>query len=447
MTFIAWSSASALRAFPRIFKFEEDPMFRNSGGSAHVLPLLWQAIFLAAFLLAGIVAPASAQEKAKIRTITAFIRLDPGQYKQQVTDTLTMLRNAKARFELAHYEVQTIRITTQPFPEYTHGMSKQSVLALFHDLDALAAQENVSISIGPALMEEKDDPGQAELLEEILGLTSHLYGSVVIAGSDGVHWKSIPSAAGIIKYLEDHGDKGLGNFRFAAIANVQAYTPFYPASYHQGLGHQFAVALESANVVAAVMAVQRDPEVTRQALVSELGLQARSVEDIASKIDQDTGWTYMGLDLSPAPMKYASIGSAVAGSTGGRFGTSGTLTAVATITSALRDINVKKVGYSGVMMPVMEDTRLAQLWGEGALSMDQLLAYSAVCGTGLDTIPLPGDVTTQKLERILGDVATLSVKLSKPLSARLLPVAGAKPGDQTSFDDPNLVNTVIQPLP
>jgi uncharacterized protein (UPF0210 family) len=296
-------------------------------------------------------------------------------------------------------------------------------------------------------MNDKDDPGQAELLEEILGLTSKLYGSVAIAGNDGVHWKSVHAAAGIIKYLEDHGDKGLGNFRFAAIASVQAYTPFYPASYHEGLGHQFAIALESANVVAAVMAVQRDTEVTRQALISELGLQARSVEDVASKIDQDTGWTYMGLDLSPAPMKYASIGSAVAGFTGGRFGTSGTLTAVATITSALRDISVKKVGYSGVMMPVMEDTRLAQLWGEGALTMDQLLAYSAVCGTGLDTIPLPGEVTTQQLERILGDVATLSVKLSKPLSARLLPVAGAKAGDQTSFDDPNLVNTVIQPLP
>ena len=50
----------------------------------------------------------------------------------------------------------------------------------------------------------------------------------------------------------------------------------------------------------------------------------------------------MGLDLSPAPMKEASIGSATAGFTGGRFGTSGTLTAVGTITSALRDIQVKK---------------------------------------------------------------------------------------------------------
>ena len=422
-------------------------MFRSSGSSTTILHLAWHATFFAAFVFVAAITSAYGQEKPKIRTITAFIRMDPAQYKQQITDTLTMLRNAQARYQLAGYEVQSIRITTQPFPEYTRGMSKQAALAFFHDLDGLAKQEGIFISIGPALLTDKDGPEQGELLEEILGLTSNLHGSVVVAGTDGVHWKSVHAAADIMKYLEDHGDKGLGNFRFAATANVPAYTPFYPASYHQGLGHQFAIALESANVVGAVMAVKRDPEATRQVLVSELGRHARFIEDIASDIDRMTGWTYMGLDLSPAPGKLASIGSALAGFTGGRFGTSSTLTAVATLTSALRDITVKKVGYSGVMMPVLEDTRLAQLWGEGALSMDQLLAYSAVCGTGLDTIPLPGDVTTQQLERIIGDVATLSVKLSKPLSARLLPVPGAKAGGQTTFDDSNLLNTVLQPLP
>jgi uncharacterized protein (UPF0210 family) len=422
-------------------------MLRNSAGSAHVLPFLWQIFFLAAFLAAVMVPPAAAQEKPKVRTITAFIRLDPGQYQQQIADAAKMLSNAKARFGLAGYEVQTLRITTQPFGEYTHGMSKDSALALFKEIDALAKQNQVSISVGPAIISEKDKPSQAEVLEEALAQSSNLFGSVIVAGNGAVHWKSVQAAAEIMKYLEDHTDKGIGNFHFAAIASVQAYTPFYPASYHEGLGRQFAVALESANVVAALMAVKRDADATRQVLTSELGRHARAVADVAEKIDQETGWTYMGIDLSPAPMKYASIASATAGFTGGRFGTSGTLTAVAAITSALRDISVKKVGYNGVMMPVLEDTRLAQLWGEGALTMDQLLGYSAVCGTGLDTIPLPGDVSTEQLERIIGDVATESVKLSKPLSARLLPVPGAKPGDQTSFDDPNLVNTVIQPLP
>lgn len=422
-------------------------MFRNSGSSAHVLPFLSHAIFLAAFLLVGIVSPASAQEKPKIRAITAFIRLDISQYKQQIAETLAMLRKAKARFELAGYEVQTIRVTTQPFTEYTRGMSKKDVLAFFHEFDEVAKRENILIGIGPAMMSEKDDPSEAQLLAEILSETGSMRGTVVVAGADGVHWKAVHAAAEVIKFLEDHTDHSIGNFYFAAIANVPAYAPFYPASYHQGLGHQFAIALESANVVAAVMAVQRDAESTRQALISELGMHARAVEDIASKIDQESGWTYMGLDLSPAPRKEVSIASATAGFTGGRFGTSGTMTAAATITGALRDIAVKKVGYSGLMMPVLEDTRLSQLWSEGAISMDQLLAYSAVCGTGLDTIPLPGDITVERLERIIGDVASLSVKWSKPLSARLLPVAGAKPGDRTAFDDPNLINTIIQPLP
>jgi uncharacterized protein (UPF0210 family) len=422
-------------------------MFRSTGWFFAIMQMFSQAIFLGAFFFAAAVMPASGEEKPKVRAITAFIRLDTTQYKQQIADALKMLQNAKARFELAGYEVETIRVSTQPFPEYTRGMSKQATLAFFHDLDNLAKQEKFLVGIGPALMSEKDDPAQAQVLAEVLSLTSSMRGTIVVAADDGVHWKAVRAAADVMKYLEDHTDHSVGNFYFAAIANVPAYAPFYPASYHQGLGHQFAIALESANVVAAVMAVRRDADATRQALVAELGMHARAVQDVASKIDQETGWTYMGLDLSPAPNKEVSIGSAIAGFTGGRFGTSGTMTAAATITAALRDITVKKVGYSGLMMPVLEDTRLSQLWSEGALSMDQLLAYSSVCGTGLDTIPLPGDTTADQLARIIGDMASLSVKWSKPLSARLLPVAGAKPGDRTTFDDPNLVNTVIQPLP
>src|SRR4029077_5286487 len=405
ITFIARSSAGGLRAFLRIFEFEEDQMFRNRGGSLHVIPFLSHRIFLAAFLLATVVAPTSAQEKHKVRAITAFIRLDTTQYRQQIADTLTMLLKTKARFELAGYEVQTIRITTQPFTEYTRGMSQQDVLAFFHDFDNLAKKENILIGIGHALMSEKDNPGQAQLLAEILSLKFH---ARHCCGS----WRRRHSLEGracspeVMKYLEDHTDHSIGNFYFAAIANVPAYAPFYPASYHQGLGHQFAIALESANVVPAVLVVQRDQESTRQALISELGMHAIAVEDIASKLDLETGWTYMCLDLSPAPRKEVSIASATAGFTGGRFGTSGTMTAAATITSALRDIAVKKVGYSGLMMPVMEDTRLSQLWSEGAISMDQLLAYSAVCGTGLDTIPLPGDTTTERLEAKIGDAPT-----------------------------------------
>src|SRR5690349_17036316 len=62
---------------------------------------------------------AAAEVKPKIRAITAFINLDRAQYKEQVADALKMLRRAQTTFESRGYQVQTIRIATQPFPEYT----------------------------------------------------------------------------------------------------------------------------------------------------------------------------------------------------------------------------------------------------------------------------------------------------------------------------------------
>src|SRR5207248_7830582 len=47
--------------------------------------------------------------RPRIRTITAFINLDPAQYKQQVAETMTMLRRAKTIFESRGYQVQTLR--------------------------------------------------------------------------------------------------------------------------------------------------------------------------------------------------------------------------------------------------------------------------------------------------------------------------------------------------
>jgi uncharacterized protein (UPF0210 family) len=68
-------------------------------------------------------------------------------------------------------------------------------------------------------------------------------------------------------------------------------------------------------------------------------------------------------------------------------------------------------------------------------------------GTGLDTVPLPGDVTERELARIIGDVALLAWKWQKPLTARLPPVHGRKAGEMSEFDDPFVVNARLQALP
>jgi uncharacterized protein (UPF0210 family) len=385
--------------------------------------------------------------KPKIRAVTAFVRLDRAQCKTQIAETLVFLRKAKATYEKAGYEVQTIRITTQPFPEYTKGLSPEQVLEFFRGYDALAVKEGFDAAIGPAMLKDSDDAGEAELLGIILSRAKTLEGSISIAGEDGLHWQSIRAAALVIKYLEEHTKHGQGNFNFTAAALVPSGTPFYPASYLTGPGKQFALALESANVVAEALTGAKSADAAEARLKNLLGRSAQEIEKTAEQLALQTGWKYGGIDLSPAPLKDDSIGGAIEKFYGVPVGSSGTLTAAALITRALRRIPVTHAGYSGLMLPVLEDSVLAQRWSEGRLTMDALLSYSAVCGTGLDTIPLPGDITVEQLTRILGDVASLAVKWHKPLSARLQPAPGRKPGEMTEFDDPFLVNAKIQPLP
>jgi uncharacterized protein len=408
------------------------------------------ASILLFFSLTG---PAQAQQKTaaapeakpKIRAITAFINLDRAQYKEQVADALKMLRRAQTTLESRGYQVQTIRIATQPFPEYTKGLTAQQAVAFFKEYDALAQKEKFAASIGPAMLDGNEDAGWADILAQILSNTKTLNASLVVSGEDGVRWNAVGAAARVMKKLEET-EHSQGNFRFAAIAMVPPLTPFFPAAYHTGFGHQFAIALESANVVAAAFKDAPDLATAKQRLTDSLAASAFDIEQHAGRVDRETGWTYMGIDLSPAPSGNVSIGAAIENLTTQPVGMSGTLTAAATITAAVKDVKVKQTGYSGLMLPVLEDTRLAQRWSEGHLSIDALLSYSAVCGTGLDTIPLPGDITAEQLSLIIGDMASLAVKWHKPLSARLLPVLGKGWGEMTEFDDPFLVNAKLQSL-
>ena len=406
--------------------------------------------FLGSALLSGAALAWPAEEpakspKPKARAITAFLKLDRARYREQVQDTLKLLRRAKRAVEAGGYQVESLRITTQPFPDYTRGLSRPDALRFFREYDALAIQESFDANIGPAMLRDADDPAQAQLLAEILSATKSLEASVAIGGEDGIQWKCVQAAAALVKFVEERSPGSAANFNFAATAMLAPYAPFYPGSYHLGEGRRFAIGTEAANVVDWVFSqTAGNAPVAAERLTRELSTHAVALEKLAQQIEQETGWTYMGIDATPAPLREVSIGAAIEKFTGARFGASGTMTAAAVITRAVQSVPVKRIGYSGLMLPVMEDSLLAERWSEGAYDVDALLAYSAVCGTGLDTIPMAGDVTPQQLERILGDVATLAVKWKKPLTARLLPVKGKKVGDRTAFDDPFLVNTLIR---
>jgi uncharacterized protein (UPF0210 family) len=402
------------------------------------------ATVLLCLLAADAVHAASEVAKPKVRAITAFVRLDRRSYEKQISEAMTVLNAAKAEFARRGYETQTVRIVTQPFAELVKNLSDQDALAFLRSLDDLSQKDGFVPNVGPAMLHDTDDPAAMDLLARVLSVLEHLNASAVIADDDGIHWKTIRETAKLVRYVTDHSTRSQGNFQFTATAMLKPLGPFYPGAYHTGAGKQFSLGFEGANIVQRVFgATHGDFDASVAELTRQLTIHAKVAEEVGDAVAASSAWTFAGVDPTPAPMGDASIGDAIERYTGANFGANGTMTAALAITSAVKAVKVKQIGYSGLMLPVMEDRRLAQRWAENTYETDSLLAYSALCGTGLDTVPLPGDVTEERLAKIFSDVAALAWKWHKPLSARLQPVKDRKAGDKTDFDSPYLFNTTL----
>ena len=309
-------------------------------------------------------------------------------------------------------------------------------------------KEDFLPNVGPGMMNDGDDPATMHLLERALSTLPNIEASAIIGDEKGIHWKTIQRTSELVKYVSEHSPRSQGTFNFTATAMLKPLSPFFPGSYHTGAGRQFAIGFEGANVVAEVFTRDKgNADAATADLTAALTRHATVADRIGNKVAGETGWSYAGVDPTPAPLGDVSIGAAIEDFTGARFGSSGTLTAARIITAAVKAVAVKQTGYSGLMVPVMEDKLLAQRWAESTYNVDSLLAYSAVCGTGLDTVPLPGDVTVEQLNWIFADVASLALKWNKPLSARLQPIPNKKAGDRTDFQDPYLFNTTVHALP
>ena len=386
--------------------------------------------------------------KPRIRAITGFITIDAKSYASQIQETVTFLSQVRDAVKAAGYDVAGIRISTQPFPQYTRGMNRTDAMAMLRGINDLATTLRFAPNVGPAMVNDTDDTASVDLITDVLAdPANRLNANIIVASDDGIHWKAVRQAARVIKAVGERSPHGQGNFNFGATAMLKPFGPFYPGAWHPGGGpRSFAIGLEAANVVMDVFAREHDPRTAAKTLSDALTVHLRAVEIAAMKAAAGSQWTYAGIDPTPAPGGQSSIGAAIESFIGAPFGSPGTETAAATITRAVKDVPVKQTGYSGLMIPVLEETTLTRRWTEGTYGLDSILAYSAVCAGGVDTVPLPGDTSEAAIAGIVGDVATLAFKWNKPLAARLLPAPGKKAGEMTEFSGA-LANAIIQPLP
>jgi uncharacterized protein (UPF0210 family) len=179
----------------------------------------------------------------RIRTITAGVNLKSLSDSKTLESAMAFLGRAKKEYEKAGYEVQTLRIATQPLGEYLDGHSLDEAISELKEIDRLLTSRDVLLAVGPVISEDRYDPDLPNWAARLIEATNNISFSVSVAsGESGLHQQAVRSAAEIMVAISKTSKGGEGNFRFTATANCPPDIPFFPAAYHRG-SPSFAVGL------------------------------------------------------------------------------------------------------------------------------------------------------------------------------------------------------------
>lgn len=397
----------------------------------------------------------------RVRTVTIFVNLTPSMFSsnsseeltQLVTKSCQILKRVQKELE-TKYEVQTVRIATNPFGEWLLEPGPNALgiietrLALLSTL--LHENEIQFCSLGPA-----------ETVDEIsLACAKIVQASPIFSCSANIDSvESAQRAAQCILELSKTTDGGLGNFRFCAAGSCKPFIPFFPAAKSQQGNDAgivgFAVGLENGALAKSLLqkckTIDDIPTVFGSGMASAI-LPVQMACELASRHNNNNNYCpYLGMDtsLNPSLDEGGSIAQAIEclEQVRGGFGGRGTLAAAAAITTSLQSLaGIKLTGYCGLMLPVCEDRRLAELASQDKLQISDIMSISSVCGVGIDTVPIPGDCSEEMLASLILDVAAVAKRWNKSLTCRVFPVPGLQQGERTTFDSPYLCNCKVLSL-
>lgn len=363
-----------------------------------------------------------------LRSLTGFVSLADPLVDSSLRAFSQLARAGRERFSRAGLPLQTTRVATQSIS----AIRTRNLTQFARDLQAVCqANEIAYASLGAPRGDEKI----AQEIAAALLATESVFGSAHITHDHTISLSAIRTAAQTIYELGRSAADGFGNLRFAALAHCAPHSPFFPAAHHDDSQPAFAIATEGASLAVEAFTNAANLDQARDRLVRAIENECNKITPIAQSLEKEFSFRFAGIDFSMAPYPdeahARSIGAAMETLTGAKFGEHGTLFAAAFITDCIHRAKFPRTGFSGLFVPVLEDTILGAR--SASLSLQDLLLYCSVCGTGLDTIPLPGDTSPDAIAAILLDLATLAVKLDKPLTARLLPIPGLRVGDETNF--------------
>ncbi len=405
------------------------------------------------------------KELCKIRTITTFISLDNNKesWNEKIKAASAFCLDLTEEFANNDYTVQSIRIVTNPFGEYLNTDNLNNASADLRYLNELLNSSNTSGMRIRFAIGEARTKGEIGLLPDLIKEFGDLCNVCVNVGLDefGILDNDlIKDSVKAVQRISTITPRGEGNFNFTVNFNCEPLIPYFPASYHRKeLGNRFVIGLETPDLLVNVL-TNHNKSAGKQnhtgqfkdyfdVMSTALQHHITDINNIIENSTCDKSYAFSGFDSSAAPSKdcasmvevYEQIGVEY-------FGASGTVEASSLLTKVFKSIKgVELVGFSGLMLALTEDTGLAKGTIDENFDIRSLLTYSAVCGIGLDTVPIPGNTPADKIAALMRDTGTMAYRLNKPLTVRLFPVPGLNAGDLTSFDSDDLCNCAVLAVP
>ena len=383
-----------------------------------------------------------------VRALTGF--LDPGWPidPRRIGALSETMRAARKVLQDSGYLVQSLRLATPPPSLLERPVAPADRPELARQLEAQCFVHGLDYAaLGPALPDEMT--GYA-VIPDLLAATENVFTSAVIASPEtGLSLPAAHAAADVIQRASTIAPDGFANLRFAALASVLPGSPFFPAAYADRGAPAIAVATEAAELAVDALREVTSPAKARRRLVSMIEAHGAAFERLLQPVLTQADIRFLGIDfsLAPYPEPVRSLGSAIEAFGPPAVGAFGSAAACAFLADCLDQAKFRRTGFCGLFMPVLEDSILAARAASGQLTVTDLLLYSTLCGTGLDVVPLPGDVSPDALAAVLIDVGAVSLRHAKQLTARLMPLPGKAAGDDVHFDFPYFADSRVLALP
>jgi uncharacterized protein (UPF0210 family) len=390
-----------------------------------------------------------------IRAITYSIDINKTLdqlYKNKVKRDIEILRST---FESKGIFVRTIRFNILPIKQ-NERIDKFLFLKQINVLSELCEALQIrwfNIAFDLIYLPKKDIQVITSIGYDIIKRLSNSFINFIVADSEQINTYAAKQCAQLILNISRLSENGYDNFRVGVSLNPKENTPFFPFSYGLQDG-SFSIAVETAQPIIKALNNNGnlDLDEKREVINYAISEIAVRIDSIAKEVSHKYEIFYGGQDLSLAPFPDENISVIEILHKLGLddIGSNGTLFLTAYLTGIIKGVikqkDIKAAGFNGVMYSLLEDHLMCASNDRKNLSIDQIISYSALCGCGLDMVPIPGNILIEELASIILDVAAIAVKLQKPLGVRVLPIPNKEENEFTSFDMDFLTNTRILKL-